>query len=140
MLQFIARAQNQWREDFEARGTEFVFAGEVEGGRVLGAAREPSVGLSLPGGHTLRKQATLRLRMKSNIKGAVAVQLLGPAGEEKAAKFHRDVNLEADQWTVVALVVKPGEAQTVTFARFQAQAKHTGAQIEIDWIEISEAP
>lgn len=139
MLQFIARAQNQWREDFEIRGGQNVFAGEVEGGRVLGAAREPSVGLHLVGGHTPRKDATLRLRIKSSAKGAVALQLLG---DEKGAKFHRDVALEAGQWTIVSLPVKLGGegGEAVTFTRFQAQAKQKGAQIEIDWIEINEKP
>lgn len=146
LIRAIERAQNLWREDFDSRLGERLFAGEVEDGRAIGAMRESTVGLILAGLRLPPQRAFIRVRLKSSLKGAVGLQLLA---DEIKAKFHKEVALEADKWTTVKLPVtlmqeSEGRANAVNVAvvlsKFQAMVKTKGAQLEIDWIEIGEEP
>lgn len=151
----IAKAQNLWREDFESKPGERLFAGEVDGGRVLGAQREPSIGLNFPGGHVVSERSYLRVRLRVNVAATVGLQLVA---DENKGKFGREVALEADHWVIVRIPLVPqadGEQRgkvggnggvvekpylNVIVAKFQATVKAKGAQLEIDWIEIGEEP
>jgi len=151
----IAKAQNLWREDFETKPGERLFSGEVDGGRVVGGQREPSIGLNFPGGHAISERSYLRVRLRVNAAATVGLQLVA---DENKGKFGREVTLEADHWTIVRIALVPqaeGDQRgkvggnggvvekpylNVLIAKFQATVKAKGAQLEIDWIEIGEEP
>lgn len=160
-----AKSQNLWREDFDARMGERLFAGEVENGIAIGpGGREVSIGCYLRESREASERTFLRVRIRVTANTGLYLQLIGDEGK---SRFGKEFLVPAGQWVTLKIPVlacregdngmrapaKPGEKEgnkggeknekidaASLLQKFHVATKNKNTQIEIDWIEIGDEP